>query len=253
VINGARHTLRVENEEMDDSDVTAALEAAAKRGVDVEVVMTADTEWDDAFSQLESAGAHVRTYPDTSKAMYIHAKAVVADAGYSDQNLFVGSENFSEASLDENRELGIRTADTSVVSTISTTVGNDYNGASDSPGSRSSSGPGRESSGGGSSGGGSSGGGSSGGGSSGGGSSGSSSTALCGAPGNPFGLTLCGGGEKVTSPPPGVCGYFRCISSFNDGKGYMVECQDGAYSMSGGREGACDGHGGPGRPVTTTR
>jgi hypothetical protein len=33
----------------------------------------------------------------------------------------------------------------------------------------------------------------------------------------------------------------------------MIECKDGTYSRSGGREGACDDHGGPGRPVTTTR
>jgi phosphatidylserine/phosphatidylglycerophosphate/cardiolipin synthase-like enzyme len=147
VINGARHTLRIENEEMGDGDVTSALEATARRGVDVEVVMTADSEWDDAFSQLESAGVHVRTYADSSQALYIHAKAVVADAGTDGQNLFVGSENFSKASLDENRELGIHTADGSVISTISDTIGKDYNGASGSPDSGSPSGSGGGSSG----------------------------------------------------------------------------------------------------------
>jgi hypothetical protein len=46
----------VENEEMGDSTVTAALEAAAKRGVDVTVVMTADSEWNTAFAALRRAG-----------------------------------------------------------------------------------------------------------------------------------------------------------------------------------------------------
>ena len=129
VINGAKHTLSVENEEMGDSTITDALVAAAKRGVDVEVIMTAESEWDSAFSQLESAGVHVRTYADSDNVLYIHAKAVVADAGRSDQQMFVGSENFSKASLGYNRELGIRTANKAVISVISATLAADYAGA----------------------------------------------------------------------------------------------------------------------------
>jgi len=129
VINAAKHTLSVENEEMDDSTITDALVADAKRGVDVKVIMTAESEWDSAFSQLESAGVHVRTYADSDKVLYIHAKAVVADAGQSDQQLFVGSENFSKASLGYNRELGLRTANKTVISVISATLAADYAGA----------------------------------------------------------------------------------------------------------------------------
>jgi hypothetical protein len=43
--------------------------------------MTADSEWDAAFAELAQAGAHIRLYPDDSGALYIHAKAIVADAG----------------------------------------------------------------------------------------------------------------------------------------------------------------------------
>ena len=129
VINGAKHTLSVENEEMGDSTITAALVAAARRGVDVKVVMTAESEWDSAFNQLAGAGAHVRLYADSDSVLYIHAKAVDADAGRSDQQLFVGSENFSKASLDYNRELGIRTADKAVIATINATLAADYAGA----------------------------------------------------------------------------------------------------------------------------
>ena len=129
VINAAKHTLSVENEEMGDPTITDALVAAAKRGVDVQVIMTAESEWDAAFSQLTSAGVHVRLYADSDSALYIHAKAVVADAGRPDQQLFVGSENFSRASLDYNRELGLRTADKAVITTINATVAADYAGA----------------------------------------------------------------------------------------------------------------------------
>jgi cardiolipin synthase A/B len=129
VIDAAKHTLSVENEEMGDSTITDALVAAAKRGVDVKVIMTAESEWDSAFSQLERAGVHVRLYADSEKALYIHAKAVVADAARSDQQVFVGSENFSKASLGYNRELGIRTANKAVISVLNGTLAADYAGA----------------------------------------------------------------------------------------------------------------------------
>jgi cardiolipin synthase A/B len=129
VINGAAHTLAVEDEEMDDPAVTSALAAAARRGVDVDVTMTADAEWDPAFDQLAQAGVHVRLYPDDSSALYIHAKAIVADAGLPGQQVLVGSQNFSVASLDYNRELGIRTSAPAVVAAISSTLAGDYAGA----------------------------------------------------------------------------------------------------------------------------
>lgn len=129
VINSAKHTLAVENEEMGDPVITSALEAAAKRGVDVKITMTAQSDWDSAFSALVKAGAHVRTYKDSTKVLYIHAKAVVADAGSSDEQMYVGSENFSAASLRRNRELGIRTTNRPVISAVAAVLAADYSGA----------------------------------------------------------------------------------------------------------------------------
>ncbi len=126
VINGATRTLAVENEEMDDPAVTAALAAAARRGVDVTVTMTADSEWDQAFNELARAGVHIRLYPDDSSALYIHAKALVADAKLASRRVLVGSQNFSVASLDYNRELGVLTRDLVVVAPIAATLASDY-------------------------------------------------------------------------------------------------------------------------------
>jgi phosphatidylserine/phosphatidylglycerophosphate/cardiolipin synthase-like enzyme len=78
---------------------------------------------------LVAAGVHVHTYPNSSSVLYIHAKAVVADAGRADQRMFVGSENFSTASLRHNRELGIATTQAAVISAISATLARDYAGA----------------------------------------------------------------------------------------------------------------------------
>jgi cardiolipin synthase len=129
VIDGAKHTLAVEDEEMDDPAVTTALAAAARRGVHVTITMTADREWDQAFTELARAGAHVRLYPDNASALYIHAKAIVADAGRSGQRVLVGSQNFSVASLGYNRELGLLTSNAHIVAAISATLARDYAGA----------------------------------------------------------------------------------------------------------------------------
>ena len=71
----------------------------------------------------------------------------------------------------------------------------------------------------------------------------------CGAPSNPWGYNFCGRGSYIYSPAPGVCSYFSCINNFSNGSGYMTECADSMYSMSGGRRGACSYHGGETQPV----
>jgi phosphatidylserine/phosphatidylglycerophosphate/cardiolipin synthase-like enzyme len=78
---------------------------------------------------------HVRTYADSDNVLYIHAKAIVADDGRSDQQMFVGSENFSKASLDYNRELGLRTTVKAVIATVNATLAADYAGATPYSGS----------------------------------------------------------------------------------------------------------------------
>ena len=128
VINRAAHTLAVEDEEMNDPAVTRALAAAARRGVNVKIIMTADSEWDSAFAQLARAGAHIRLYPDDGTALYIHAKVIVADAGRRGERALIGSQNFSVASLDYNRELGILTRNRRVVASAAATLARDYAG-----------------------------------------------------------------------------------------------------------------------------
>lgn len=74
---------------------------------------------------------------------------------------------------------------------------------------------------------------------------------LCGAPANPYGFNFCGRGEAIyaSALPGSVCSYFDCIPNFDNGVGYMVECKDTTYSMSGGRSGACSHHSGEWREV----
>jgi cardiolipin synthase len=123
-IRAAARSVVVENEEMDSTPIEAALESDAERGVDVTVVMTADSDWDAAFSQLESDGVHVVLYPDTASALYIHAKVIDVDG----IKAFIGSENFSTASLDYNRELGLNTSSAGVLGPMNTTLASDIAG-----------------------------------------------------------------------------------------------------------------------------
>jgi len=126
VINGASHALSIENEEMGDWTVTNAIVAAAKRGVKVEVTMTRDSSYDSDWTAIVSAGGHVHLYSDASSDLYIHAKTTIADAGFNDQRIYVGSVNFSHASMDDNRELGIITDDASIVDDVNAVVTGDY-------------------------------------------------------------------------------------------------------------------------------
>jgi len=131
LIQGAKKTIELENEEMDDANITSALETACTNGVVVKITMTNDAnEYGTAFTALEAAGCGVHVYPYNNTALYIHAKAVVADYGLSTQSVYVGSINYSNASMNENRELGIYVTDPTVTAQIESTLLSDYGGTS---------------------------------------------------------------------------------------------------------------------------
>jgi len=126
IINGAHHSLRIYSEEMGDTTVEKALVAAAKRGVDVRVVgENQDGEYDSDFSLLAKAGVQIRYY-SSSDGFYIHGKVVEADYGQRGAKVFVGSENFSNTSLNRNRELGLVISARAVMASIAATFATDF-------------------------------------------------------------------------------------------------------------------------------
>ncbi|MEV0805299.1 hypothetical protein [Micromonospora sp. NPDC050200] len=70
----------------------------------------------------------------------------------------------------------------------------------------------------------------------------------CGAPANPVGYDFCGG-KRIRQPDHRVCDFFDCAQGFWAGRGYLVQCLDGAVSLTGGRRDACAGHRGVKRTV----
>jgi phosphatidylserine/phosphatidylglycerophosphate/cardiolipin synthase-like enzyme len=127
VINGARKSLRIYSEEMADSAVDDALIRAAKRGVDVSVCgENTGGQYDTVFARLARAGVHISYYSSYS-GFYIHGKVVDADYGTARARVFIGSENFSETSLDRNRELGLITSNPAILASIARTFAGDFN------------------------------------------------------------------------------------------------------------------------------
>jgi phosphatidylserine/phosphatidylglycerophosphate/cardiolipin synthase-like enzyme len=106
VINGAKKTLDVEGEEFNDPAVVNAIAAKAKAGVTVRVVVESPSQYASSIAKVVKAGGKVTGY-SSSTGLYIHAKAVIADAGLSDQTIEIGSMNYTANSLTRNRELGI--------------------------------------------------------------------------------------------------------------------------------------------------
>lgn len=129
LINSATSTLAVENEEMADTDITNALVAAANRGVAVQVTMTANSAYDSAFNQLVAAGAKIHLYAQTAP-LYIHAKVIDVDAALSSHRDYVGSINFSDYSLNKNRELGFISSDSAIDAGLDSTLASDFAGGS---------------------------------------------------------------------------------------------------------------------------
>jgi cardiolipin synthase len=122
LIQGARHSLELEDEELAYKPANAALCADARRGVDVRIVMTYASDWRDAFAQLRGCGASIRLYHGQS--YYIHAKLLIVDG----RTALVSSQNLSTGSLQYNRELGITVTDPVIVSALEADFGSDYAG-----------------------------------------------------------------------------------------------------------------------------
>ena len=124
LIKSAHGWLDIYNEEMNSTRIESALESDARRGVNVRITMTASPNWSTAFTQLTSAGVHVHLYPATARALYIHAKMILTPT-----KVFLGSENFSESSMSDNRELGLITSTKAIRTSLARTFNRDYAGA----------------------------------------------------------------------------------------------------------------------------
>jgi phosphatidylserine/phosphatidylglycerophosphate/cardiolipin synthase-like enzyme len=123
IIANAKSTLYIECEEFSAPNIIAAIATAAQNGVKVVLICENESsEYNTAFTTVKNAGATVYYY-SSSTGFYVHAKAVVADLGLSTEAVYMGSINYSTASLTKNRELGVYiTGNTTVSSPIASSI-----------------------------------------------------------------------------------------------------------------------------------
>jgi phosphatidylserine/phosphatidylglycerophosphate/cardiolipin synthase-like enzyme len=144
LINGARKSLSIYNQEAADEECMTALIAAAKRGVTVRFISAV------LMGEAPSPAAKLALEPDSQDQSvdknaaerevlnengvdarglakpYIHAKMMLADYGTDQAAALISSENFSKTSLDRNRELGILVDDTDILSSLNSTFESDW-------------------------------------------------------------------------------------------------------------------------------
>lgn len=123
LIDGAKTSLDVEAMYVTDAPVTNAVLAAKARGVTVRVLLNDPSHdlGDSSWAAGRFAGAGIPT--KRSGDLFVHAKLLVVDGVHA----FVGSENFSDNSLDSNREAGLVVSSPSAnLARITTTFEKDW-------------------------------------------------------------------------------------------------------------------------------
>ena len=105
-LGGARRRILAEVYTLTDPDVIAGLAVAHRRGVDVRVILDPNQEYNlHAFALLRAASVPVRWYP-VPRGVLLHAKV-----GLFDDELILGSANWTLSGLGVNHELDIKTRD----------------------------------------------------------------------------------------------------------------------------------------------
>ena len=121
-IDGARTSLLLEQESLQDRELLQHLAGAARRGVDVRIITPPDDGESDpnrrGRQQLLTAGAAVRTLESPK----VHAKTIIADGAIA----ITGSANMTSSGLENNRELGIRVAEPQIVGRMVETFDADW-------------------------------------------------------------------------------------------------------------------------------
>lgn len=121
LIDSSRQSLEVYVLSLEDDAMAAALGAAAERGVRVRLITnppSGDDGYADERALVRASGGHVG-FLNTPN---VHAKIVIVDG----RRAFVGSQNFTATSLDQNREVGILVDDAAVLERLQQTFEADW-------------------------------------------------------------------------------------------------------------------------------
>ena len=124
LVDGAKKRLTVYNQSLKDDDLVQRLIDAKKRGVVVRVLLGYQPPFggnppdnQGALDRLTAAGIEAGYL----KLHYLHAKAIVAD-----DQVFLGSQNFTNGGMLNNRELGEILSDATAVALVQQTFESDH-------------------------------------------------------------------------------------------------------------------------------
>jgi phosphatidylserine/phosphatidylglycerophosphate/cardiolipin synthase-like enzyme len=120
LIRAATTSIDIYAEVVRDREIVEALIAATERGISVRIIVPADPAPDDItiYQNLAANGIQIRLLAD----LYSHAKAIIIDQ----VRAFTGSQNLTQTSLDDNRELGIVLNDQANLARLSFTFEGDW-------------------------------------------------------------------------------------------------------------------------------
>ena len=121
LIDSAHTSVDVYAEVLRDPELLDALAAAAGRGVTVRVIISPSSSFDVERAALAAAGVQVRLLT----SLYVHAKMILVDG----QRAYLGSQNISTTSLDQNREVGMIVTDPVSLARLSRVFTIDFNAA----------------------------------------------------------------------------------------------------------------------------
>lgn len=127
LIDSAKKTLVVQCEFVSDPEIAQHLGARAKAGVDVKVMMahfdkdpnTGRDSNADSLALLTGQGVNQVLF---GKSIKMHAKMILADGARA----YIGSENLTSNSLDNNREMGVLVQDKAIVETLAKVSSKDW-------------------------------------------------------------------------------------------------------------------------------
>jgi cardiolipin synthase len=107
LINSATTSLVAESESFDQSDIISAMNEAARRGVQVRLIVPECVLGSGIFNyqflaQLSGVSVHVEHNGDSVQQPYMHSKMMIADG----RTIYVGSINLTFNSIQNDRELG---------------------------------------------------------------------------------------------------------------------------------------------------
>ncbi len=128
LIKSAKQSIIIENEEFIDKEIARALVKAAKKHINIKLILPKRMAHKYLVKKLIRNGAHVKTLDPAKNQLNMHAKMMVVD----NTTAYVGSINFSYSSLQKNRELGIlihAQNDADVITQLTKVFYHDWNNA----------------------------------------------------------------------------------------------------------------------------